>query len=269
MEPTFSQQELAGWDAKANAYGDHAGRITRQLVQPLLDAALVHADTRLLDVACGPGYVTGGALERGANAIGVDFAPAMVREAEQRFPAATFRHGDAEALPFDAGTFDAVVCAFGIGHLPDPDKAIAEAFRVLRPGGAYAFSWWCSPEKHEFLALVLGAVKAHGNLEVPLPPAPPMFRFSDPIECRRTLTNAGFTRVEVEEHALAHEPQSTQQLLDLIYKSSVRTAMVLELQTEEARGRIHAAIVEGARAYKQGEGFRIRWPALIAKARKP
>jgi SAM-dependent methyltransferase len=265
---TFKQQELAGWDAKANAYDDYAGKITTQIVRPRLDAAVVRAKTRLLVVACGPGYVAGAAAERGANAVGVDFAPSMVSEAKMNFPRAEFRHGDAEGLQFDSGTFDAVVCAFGIGHLPDPDKAISEAFRVLRPGGRYAFSWWCSPEKHQFFALVFGALKAHGNLEVPLPPAPPIFRFSDPIECRRSLAAAGFVDVEVNEHALVYELQSAQQALDLIYKSAVRMAMVLELQTKEALGRIHEAILTGAQAYKRKDGFRIGWPAIVAAARK-
>lgn len=267
--PTFKQQELAGWDAKANAYDDYAGKITTQIVQPLLDAAGVKAHTRVLDIACGPGYVAGGAAARGASALGVDFAPSMVVEAKRNFPRVEFRHGDGEALELEGNAFDAVVCAFGLGHMPDPDKAVAETFRVLRPSGRYAFSWWCSPDKHEFFALVFGALKAHGNLEVPLPPAPPIFRFSDTTECKRTLTAAGFADVEVAEHGLVYEPQSAQQLLDLIYRSSVRTAMVLELQTKEALARIHEAILEGAQAYKRKEGFRIGWPAIIAAARKP
>ncbi len=267
--PTFKQQELAGWDAKANAYGDYAGKITTQLVGPLLDAAAVKAKTTFLDIACGPGYLAGAAAERGANAVGVDFAPSMVTEAKKTFPRAEFRHGNAEALQFESDSFDAVVCGFGLGHLPEPDKALLEAFRVLRPGGRYAFSWWCTPEKHEFFALVMGAVKAHGNLEVPLPPAPPMFRFSDPMECRRALSSAGFVDVEVHEHGLAYEFQSPQQVLDLIYKSSVRTAMVLELQSKEALARIQEAILTGAQAYKRRTGFRIGWPAIVVSGRKP
>lgn len=267
--PTFKQQELAGWDAKANAYDDYAGKITTQLVEPLLQAAGVKANTRILDVACGPGYLAGAAAERGANAVGVDFAPSMVSEAKKNFRRAAFRQGDAEALPFDSEAFDSVVCGFGLGHLPDPDKAISEAFRVLRPGGRYAFSWWCSPDKHEFFALVFGALKAHGNLEVPLPPAPPIFRFSDPAECKRALSNAGFTDVEVRQHALTYELQSPQQALDLIYKSSVRMAMVLELQTKEALGRIHQAILTGAQAQRGKEGFRIGWPAIVVTGKKP
>src|SRR5207244_283915 len=106
--------------------------------------------TRLLDIACGPGYTAGAAAERGAEVIGVDFSSAMLAEARKNFPRATFKSGDAEALDFEAGTFDAVTCAFGIGHFAEPDKAIGEGFRVLRPGGRYAYSWWCSTEKHEF-----------------------------------------------------------------------------------------------------------------------
>ncbi len=266
---TFKQKELSGWNAKAQAYDDYAGKITTQLVGPLLDAARVGTKTRLLDVACGPGYVAGAAAERGANAVGVDFAPSMVVEAKKNFPRAEFFEGDAESLQFKDDSFDAVVCAFGLGHLPDPDKAILEAFRVLRTEGRYAFSWWCSPEKHEFFALVFDALKAHGNLEVALPPAPPMFRFSDPQECRRELSRAGFGEVEVREHSLVYELESPQQALDLIYKSSVRTAMVLELQTKEALGRIHEAILKSALAFKRKEGFRIGWPAIIAAATKP
>jgi ubiquinone/menaquinone biosynthesis C-methylase UbiE len=266
--PTFKEQELAGWDAKANAYDDYAGRITTQIVKPLLDAAGVKTKTALLDIACGPGYLAGAAAERGANAVGIDFAPSMVREARKNFPDAEFRYGDAEALQFESESFDAVVCGFGLGHLPEPDKALLEAFRVLRPGGRYAFSWWCTPDKHEFFALVMGAVKAHGTLEVPLPPAPSMFRFSDPIECKRALSSAGFSDVEVQEHALRFEPQSPQQGLDLISKSSVRMAMVLELQTKEALARIHEAILVGLQAYKRKSGFRIGWPALVVSGRK-
>jgi SAM-dependent methyltransferase len=265
---TFKDLELAGWDAKAGAYDDYAGTITTQVVAPLLDAAAVGEGTRLLDVACGPGYLAGAAAERGAEAIGVDFAPAMVSEAARRFSRATFQHGDAEALPFESHSFDAVVCGFALGHLPEPDRALLESFRVLRPGGRYAFSWWCTMDKHEFFALVMGSVKAHGTMEVALPPAPPMFRFSDPAECRRALAQAGFSSVDVREHALYFEPRSAQQALDLISRSSVRMAMVLELQASDALSRIHEAILAGMDTYRTGQGFRVGWPALIVSASK-
>ena len=265
----FKQHELAGWDAKAGAYGDYLAKVTAQVVDPLLHAAKVTQGTKLLDIAAGPGHIAGAAKALGASPLGIDFAPSMVAIARKNHPEVEFREGDAEALDFPDASFDAVICSFGIGHLCDPDKGVREVFRVLRPGGRYAFSWWCSPEKHEFFALVQGAVKAHGNPNVSLPPAPSNFRFSEPQECKRVLATAGFKEVEVHECVPVYTASSAQQVLELIYKSTVRTALVLERQTEDARKRINHAIVEGALLHKRGPGFQITWPANIASGRKP
>lgn len=265
----FKQHELAGWNAKAVAYGDYLAKVTAQVVDRLLDAGRVTRGTKLLDVASGPGDVAGAAKARGATALGVDFAPSMVTRARKNYPDVEFREGDAEALEFPDESFDAVICAFGIGHLSDPDKAVGEVFRVLRRGGRYAFSWWCSPEKHAFFALVHAAVKAHGDLDVPLPPAPPNFRFSDPEECKRVLAAVGFNDVATHECVPVYTPKSPQEVLDLIYRSTVRTALVLERQTEEARQRINQAIVKGVLKHKRGGGFQITWPANVASGSKP
>jgi hypothetical protein len=95
-----------------------------------------------------------------------------------------------------------------------------------------------------------------------------MFRFSDPTECKRALSAVGFADVQVREHAPVYEFSSPEDVLDLIYKSSVRTAMVLELQSEPARARIHQAIIAGARAFERGGTFRIGWPALVMSGTK-
>ncbi len=135
----------------------------------------VRAESSVLEVCCGLGYGAGAALLRGARAIGIDFAPAMVEAARERYPAAAFRQGDAEALNFDSGVFDAVICAFGVNHFQHPEKAIAEALRVLRPGGRYAFTMWCVPGKSKFHQLVLESIRSHGTLDVLLPAAPRRF----------------------------------------------------------------------------------------------
>jgi len=267
--PTFKQQELSGWTAKAKNYNDYAGAITRNAVQPLLAAVGIEFGSRLLDVACGPGYVAGGAFEQGAKAIGMDFSPTMVSQATSNFPQCEFREGDAEALPFDSNTFDAVVCAFGLLHLTEPDKAIEEAFRVLRPGGRYAFTVWATLDRHEFFNLVLAAIKTHGTLDVPLPPAPPMFRFSDPKESERALSKAGFKSVQVTELPLVWETKSPGEALDLLYKSTVRTAMMLEMQSPDALERIHQAVLDQMLRLKTGEVMRLAWPAVMTVAEKP
>jgi ubiquinone/menaquinone biosynthesis C-methylase UbiE len=128
----------------------------------------------------------------------------MIAEARRGQPALTFREGDAEALPFDAGRFDAVVMNFGLLHLARPDAELAEAHRVLRAGGRYAFTVWASPAAAVGFGLVLRAVETLGKKDVPLPEGPPFFRFSDAAETRRTLEHTAIraaVRRGVESYA--------------------------------------------------------------------
>ena len=266
---TFKELERQGWGAKADHYDAFAGKITAGAVAALLDATGVGARTQILDVATGPGYVAAGAEARGAHAIGIDFAADMVAAARRRYPKIDFREGDAEDLAFDPASFDAVVCAFGILHIANPDKAIAEAYRVLRPDGRFAFTVWSGPDRHDFFAIVLKALEAHSNTQVPLPPAPPIFRFSDPVECRKALTEAGFADPSVVELALKWRAPSIEAILDCLYKSTVRTSMLLERQTPAARDRIHRAIRDNAERFAHDGAYEIAWPAVLAAARKP
>src|SRR3954447_8070956 len=105
----FNAFEAAGWEDRVSGYEDFFGPITTRLVDPLLDAAEVDRGTRVLDVASGPGYVAAAAAERGAFVIGVDIAWAMISLARRLHPQVAFRFGNAEALPFAVGSFDAVV----------------------------------------------------------------------------------------------------------------------------------------------------------------
>lgn len=264
---TFKDLELKGWNQKARDYGDYAGQITRQAVEPLLDAVEVDAGSVFLDIATGPGYTAGAAQARGAIATGVDFSAAMIGEASRNYPNALFYEGDAEHLVFPSGFFDAAVCPFGLLHMADPDQAISEAWRILKPGGKFAFTVWAPPEKHAFFELVLSAISRHGSLDVALPEAPPFFRFSDPTESQRALATTGFSDIAISELTLHWQPNSGQELLDTIYKSTVRTAMLLEAQEEANREKIHSEII--ACVAESKNSIDLPWPAVIAVARKP
>jgi SAM-dependent methyltransferase len=137
-------QNIEVWSRTAPVYALGAEALTGPAVEPLLDAAGVARGTDLLDVGTGPGTVVGAAIRRGAMVTGLDLSEAMVAAARNRYPGVDVRVGNANHLPFDSASFDAVCLAFCVLVLPDPRRALVEARRVLRPGGRIGLTIWAS-----------------------------------------------------------------------------------------------------------------------------
>ncbi|MCJ2060838.1 class I SAM-dependent methyltransferase [Methylobacterium sp. J-048] len=90
---------------------------------------------RILDIGCGPGTLAKRLTEDGAAVTGIDPGTAALAKARDAVPAARFEVASAEALPFPAASFDGAVMFNALHHMPDPAAALAEAARVLVPGG--------------------------------------------------------------------------------------------------------------------------------------
>ncbi len=246
----FRQFEHQGWQQIASRYHGGFAAVTTQSATALLDAAHVKYGTRVLDAACGPGYVAAAAAARGALPTGVDFSSEMVEEARGRYPGIDFREGDAEQLSFSDESFDAVVMNFGMLHLGRPEQALQESHRVLGKGGRIAFTVWDTPDKAVGFGIVIGAIHKYGDLNVPIPPGPPFFRFSDPQESKRVLTAAGFVDITVAQVPQVWRLLSPDALFDVMYNGSVRNAALLRAQKPDVLEKIRSEIrneVEKAR----------------------
>ena len=138
--------------------------------------------------------MTAAAIERGATLTGIDISAEMVAMAQSKGLKADFRTGDAEALAFPDAAFNRVICNFGHFHLQEPNRAIAEAARVLERAGRYAYTTWCGPDVSPS-SRISEAVQAHGRMDVGLPPAPSPFRLSDRSESMKAMQDAGFTNI--------------------------------------------------------------------------
>jgi len=152
---------------------------------------------RVLEVAAGTGVVTRAivaALPDDASIVATDLNQSMLDQAKVVGTprAVDWRQADAMVLPFEDGTFDAVVCQFGVMFFPDKTKAYAEARRVLRPGGLYLFNVWDRIEENEFAHTVTTA------LESLFPNDPPRFLartphgYHDRRRIEQDLANGGF-----------------------------------------------------------------------------
>ena len=265
---TFRDLELAGWDRKAGHWDDTLGPVTREAIAPLLDAVEAASGVRLLDIACGTGALAAAAAGRGAEVVGMDFAPAMVAEAARRHPGVEFRVADAEAIPLADASVDAVTCSFGLLHMERPERVLAEVARVLRSGiGRFAMTAWV-PEG-DFFALVGQAVQAHADMTASLPPAPPVFRFADEGECRSALLAAGFAEIGFRRLPLVWTGGTPESVLGLLHRGTVRAPMLIEAQAPEVRATIEQAILQGAERYSVDAGaIMLRWPALLTVSRR-
>jgi SAM-dependent methyltransferase len=256
----FRAFERAGWESAGKAAGNDSawGPITTRAVEPLLDAAGVKAGGRVLDLACGPGYVAVAASRRGAQAIGVDIAESMVGLARRLHPEIDYRQSEAERLAFADGSFDAVVANFLINHLGAPERAAAEACRVLKPGGRAAFTVWDTPDQARFMGVLLDAVAAAGAPPPSqLPPGPPILRFSDPGEFRGLLAEAGFTRAGVRSLHFQQRFASADELWSCLVVASVRLGAPVLGQPLLVQHRIRQEFERNLEPYAHAKGLEL------------
>ena len=112
-----------------------------------VDLAQVGPGSRALDVATGTGDLALELARRGAEVTGMDFAPAMLEIAREKAPGLTFEEGDALALRYPDGSFDAVTVGFGARNFADLDRGLGEMTRVTRPGGRVVVLEITTPQK--------------------------------------------------------------------------------------------------------------------------
>jgi ubiquinone/menaquinone biosynthesis C-methylase UbiE len=229
----------------------------------------VYTGVRLLDVAAGPGRLTRAAAGRGALATGCDLAPAMVDLARRLNPGIRFDEASANALPYADGSFDAVVCAFGIGHFPDPERAISEFARVIAPGGLAAMSWWQGHSRNCINGIFHDVIGKLG-VSAPdvIPQGPPMDRFSDPQTFANFLRAARFSDVRVQPVASTHQVPDADKLWELAMGSFARASSLIRAQSEDMQRAIRTAVAEAARRYAQADGLHIPIAFLVVSGKK-
>jgi SAM-dependent methyltransferase len=239
----FKAGDAASYDGVAASFDYWTQRVTQPIADRLVELARVRPGQRVLDVGTGSGVVALALAKRispGGKVVGIDLSGGMLNGARANATAAgmnqvmDFRRMDAETLQFDDAGFHAVLSLFAVLHLPDPERALREMFRVVMPGqrvvvgigrgATFSFAG---------LAAVTGRLRERWNLargrvllapqlldtlvqkHIPLPAGHESPRSKGPVNLERLFRKIGFLGIQAELRSHTHSISSREEFWDL------------------------------------------------------
>ena len=259
----FAEREKDGWANPeiAEAYIQGFGPIVDEAGQSHL--SVIEPGSKVLDLCCGHGALTSVLVGRGHDVTGLDFSSEMLDRAKTKAPGADLRLGDAQDLPFEDDSFDAVVCNFGMMHIPDQPKALTEVARVLKSNGVFSMASWMGPEAGGVFQLVFGAARANMPEGVTPPPQPDFFVYGRPDDSAELFVSTGLHIEKHEALPLRWRLASPSELFEIFLNGTVGARVTLMALGEEARLKVAASIAETvSRDYIDGARYSV--PVLVA-----
>lgn len=271
------RKQWSGSAARWDAQHDSREAETRPVSDWLLRAAALRSGMRVLDLACGSGHpaldiarIVGPA----GSVMATDLVPEMVevtarRAREQGLSQLETRLMDAEAIDFPDKSFDAVTCRFGIMFCPRPDRALAEVYRVLKPGGRMAMSVWSEPRHNPAQTVGNEVLTRFGRPQPAVDfDAPGVYQLAPPGKLERMLNAANYIDVLVEPLTMMSEVKSAEWFLsERITRAGALRSALDEATPEDAR-RLKALLVDVLAEHTVDGVIRLALTALCAAATK-
>jgi SAM-dependent methyltransferase len=192
----------AGWESRA----DQMRRVTMPVSMWMVDAIEPQPGHTVLDLAAGigdTGYLAAELIQPGGTLITSDYLPEMLSAAQRRAEAlgitnVRFKQIDAtQPIDLEAASVDGVLCRFGYMLMGDPEAALRETRRVLRPGGRLALAAWMGAEDNPWSSLPVRLLLDRGLIEPP-EPGPGQFSWAEEGIIADQLEAVGFVEYEVE-----------------------------------------------------------------------
>ena len=268
------------WDGVAAVWERDAERIDEQLARgttAMLDAAVIEAGDAVLDIACGAGNAGLAAAERtgtSGSVVLADDAPLMVEAAARRsaeLPHVTTLACALEQIQAPDESFDAVICRHGLMFAQDHAAAVAEARRVLRPGGRYSAMTWDSRAANPWLGLIMDAVGAQFGVAFPPPEVRGPFSLDDPALLADTLQAGGLADVEVLQVPAPVTYDSLEAWWEHVPRFAGPLATALGALEPDVREAIHRRAVAAAEqvARPVDDGVELDGAVLVGSGRRP
>lgn len=250
------------WERSASGWLERNARFQRVAMPVsrwLVDAIRPQPGQRVLELAAGigeTGFLAAELIQPGGTLICTDGAEAMLEQARARAEQlglrnVEFKPVELEWIDLPTADVDAVICRWGYMFALDPEAALRETRRVLRPGGRLALASWTTPERNPWMTVPRRVLFDAGLIDSMEIPAPSPFGMPSDAVVRPLLEAAGFDAIEVEELTLAFAYADADDWLDVTRAMSRPFADVVdpldERQLADVRERF-AALAEPFRA---------------------
>ncbi len=216
---------------------------------------------KVLDIATGTGWTARLAAAQGADVTAIDIADPLLdaaRELSAHLPI-TFRHADAEALPFEDAAFDGTISTYGVIFAGDQQQAASELARVTRPGGRMVLTTWRA-DPASYIPAFFAMVGSYGDAP---PPDPSPMNWGDPDWLRDTLSDAFDLDIR-EITTTLYAPDA-----DTLWEKYLHGFGPMELTANALAPERLAAFREDFRAlhapYDTGNGLKIDRKALLVQ----
>ena len=262
-----------GWRKNDAQLRENAGVVT----QRMLDLADIGAGHRVLDIASGTGEPAIPAAHRvgeSGRVIGIDLVDEMLAIACDKAQAQTlqnleFQTVDGKGLDFDAASFDAVTCRWGLMFMPEPQTILQEIHHVLKDSGQLVVACWAEPERNPFFTHAMSVLMKHMEVPKPAPKAPGVFAFADHEHLADTLLNSGFQSVTIEDISFNMIQVSNGEEYWQMMKELAGPIVQLTKQMDETTYQAFSEeVIASAESLKQGDTLSMVGTTWIARATK-
>jgi SAM-dependent methyltransferase len=206
----YRQDSRARWGASAKAWEAHAENMRRDTMPVsswMVEALGPQPGDTLLELAAGPGetgFLAAELIRPGGTLISSDISPEMLSVAQRRAEAlgvdnVRFKQIDADSsIDIEAASIDGVLCRWGYMLMADPNTALRETRRVLKPGGRVTLAAWASPEDNPWVSIPGRELVRRGLAEPVKPGEPGQFTWAPEGVIGEQLADAGFVEYEID-----------------------------------------------------------------------
>ena len=272
---------ISKWSESAPYWEKHR-EIIREMFAPVTQALIqdagISGGNAVLDIATGPGEPAlsiAQLIGAKGKVVGIDPVAEMVEAARREgqrggFHNASFEVAFADSLPFPDGTFDAVVCRFGVMFVPSPLDSIREWLRVLKRGGRIAAAVWHFAERNPFHYVVAQIAERYFPSSPAAPDSPDAFRFADPGRLRAILSEAGV--VATSERLLRFSIRASISVEDfwtLRREMSEKLRTTIALLSKQQVAELTREVLEALKAYSSDDEIIFPGEVLIVSGGKP